>query len=453
MRFSLFPPTYNKILNLAVPVIVAQIGQVTVNLADNAMVGHVGTTELAASSFAFNVFLIGMLFGLGITYGLTPLVGHSLGEKNNLNIAEWLKNGLFVHVSSSVIICMIMSSAVFFMHKMGQPDDVVKLAKPYYILLVFSLFPLMIFFSLRQFFEGIGNTKISMVITIVSNITNIALNYVLIFGKLGFPALGLFGAGIATLISRIIMPILFVVVVLNIPKFKTFIVSFNSTKLNRAKILKLISVGLPIGIQLVIEVLSFSLGAIMIGWISKESLAGHQVAIGMASMTYMISLGLASGTTIIVSHSVGNRNTIELKQTIKASLIMVVSFMSLMGILFIALRDYLPWLFTSDLGVIKVASGLLIVGAFFQVFDGIQVVMLGALRGMADVKIPAFLAFFSYIVVSLPISYLLSFVFSFGASGVWIGLVFGLFTASILFGVRTRFLIRLLDKKNMGMVY
>lgn len=193
--------------------------------------------------------------------------------------------------------------------------------------------------------------------------------------------------------------------------------------------------------QMVIEVLAFSIGAIMLGWISKESLAGHQVAISMASMTYMISFGLASGTTIRVSHAFGDNNKEEIKHAVFASLHIVVAFMSMMGILFILLREQIPLLFTSDPNVIKIAAGLLVVGAFFQIFDGVQVVLLGALRGMADVRIPMFMAFFSYIVVSLPISYLLAFIFHFGYTGVWIGFVFGLSIAAILFSFRLKHLL------------
>jgi multidrug resistance protein, MATE family len=238
------------------------------------------------------------------------------------------------------------------------------------------------------------------------------------------------------------MPILFVLIILKRSSFRFYFDSAKNACFEIEKIKKMISIGLSIGGQMVIEILAFCFGAIMLGWISKESLAGHQVAIGMASMTYMISFGLASGTTIRVSHAFGDHNLNELKQSVFASLHMVVAFMSLMGILFIVFRNQLPLLFTSDPGVVKVAAGLLIVGAFFQIFDGVQVVLLGSLRGMADVRIPMFIAFFSYIVVSLPISYLLAFVMNFGYSGVWIGFVFGLSTAAILFGFRLKYQVR-----------
>lgn len=402
------------------------------------MVGHVGTTELAAASFAINVFHVGMLFGMGITFGLTPLVGQAFSSRKKENVGSWLKNGLVVHLVASILLCAVMSSVVFYMDRMGQSKEVVEMAVPYFLIQVSSLIPLLLFFSVKQFFEGIGNTKIAMIITIVANVVNVGLNYLLIYGKLGFPVLGLNGAGYATLISRIIMPVIFFFMIMKKPYFKAYLQAARKSVVEAAKIKRIISIGLPVGLQLVIEVLAFSFGAIMLGWISKESLAGHQVSIGFASMTYLISYGLASATTIRVSHAYGEHSGNELKHTVFASLHIVIAFMSLMGFLFVVLRNQLPLIFTSDVEVIHVAAGLLIVGAFFQIFDGVQVVLLGALRGMADVRIPMFIAFFSYIMVSLPISYLLAFVFNMGSPGVWTGLVFGLATAAVLFGVRLK---------------
>ncbi len=438
MRFSDYLPIYRKNLILAIPVILSQIGQVTVNLVDNVMVGHVGTTELAAASFAINVFHVGMLFGMGITFGLTPLVGQAFSSKNKENIGQWLKNGTTVHFLVSILLCAVMSSVVLFMDKMGQSREVVQLAIPYYLIHVSSLIPLLLFFSIKQFFEGIGNTKIAMIITIIANLVNIGFNYLLIFGNWGFPALGLNGAGFSSLIARSLMPIIFIGMIMKKPALNKYFHEARKSVLERSKLKQIIFIGLPVGLQLVIEILAFSFGAIMLGWISKESLAGHQVAIGMASMTYLISFGMASATTIRVSHAYGAHSGNDLKHTIFASLHIVMTFMSLMGILFVLLRNHLPMLFTSDPAVIKVAASLLVVGAFFQIFDGMQVVLLGALRGMADVRIPMFMAFFSYIVVSLPVSYLFAFILDIGSSGVWIGFVGGLSTAAILFGIRLK---------------
>ncbi len=442
MTFSEYLPVYRKNLTLAVPVIFSQIGQVTVNVVDNVMVGHLGTTELAAASFASSVFYVGLLFGLGITMGITPLVGQSLNTKNTSSLGSWLKNGLFINFIASVFLCVAMTLVVLFMNRMGQSEEVVRKAIPFYLIHVASLIPLMLFFSFKQFFEGIGNTKLAMVITIIINLVNITLNYILIYGKLGFPALGLNGSGYASLFSRLIMPVIFVLIILRNPEFKSYFSNALHASLEKLKIKRILLFGLSIGSQMIIEILAFTLGAIMLGWISKESLAGHQIAMSMASMTYMISFGLASGTTIRVSHAFGDRDRNELKHAIFASLHMVIAFMLLMGLLFVLLRNFLPLLFTSDPAVIEVAAGLLVVGALFQVFDGVQVVLLGALRGMADVRIPMFIAFFSYILVSLPVSYLMAFMFHLGAPGVWIGFVFGLSTAAILFAFRLKHQVR-----------
>jgi MATE family multidrug resistance protein len=443
VKLNQYIPVYRKNLALAIPVIFSQIGQVTVNVFDNIMVGHLGTTELAAASFSLNIFLIGMLAGMGITMGLTPLVGHSINSNSRENTSCWFRNGLLVNFVTSLFLVTAMASVVLFMSHFGQPREVVEKAVPFYLLHVASLIPMMLFFSFKQFFEGLGNTKIAMVITIIINIINIILNYGLIWGKLGLPELGLYGSGVATLIARTLMPILFFTVMLNKPGLKGYLIDAFRSKFEIQRIKQLLSIGMSIGGQMVIEVLAFSMGAIMMGWISKESLAGHQVAMSLASMTYMISVGLASGTTIRVSHAFGENNIPEVKRIIYASIHLVIAFMTTMGLSFVLLRNYLPLLYTSDLSVVKIASSLLVVASFFQIFDGMQVVLLGSLRGIADVKLPMIFAFFSYVIVSLPVSYLVAFVLKAGNTGIWVGFVFGLSTAAVLFALRLKYRIRL----------
>tara|TARA_R110002050_G_scaffold135508_4_gene258240 strand:+ start:32932 stop:34266 length:1335 start_codon:yes stop_codon:yes gene_type:complete len=438
VRLSDYIPLYKKSLHLAFPVILSQIGQVTVSLVDNMMVGHVGTVELAAAAFSINIFHIGMLLGIGITMGLTPLVGHVYSQKKEQQVGEYLKNGLFVHGVATLVIGVIMAFISLFLNRMGQPEEVVKQAVPYYLLLVTSLFPMLLFYSFKQFLEGVGNTKIAMYITLTSNLVNIILNYLLIYGKFGFPEWGLNGAGIATLISRIIMPVMLIPFVLKNKQYKReFRIAYHARI--QLKLLKeVFAVGFPIGLQIIVEVSTFSFGAIMMGWISKEALAAHQVAIGLASFTYMISLGLGAGTTILVSHSRGFDDPLKMRRSIYASFHLVVLFMSVMGVLFVLLRHQLPFLFTEDPEVILIAANLLIVAALFQIFDGIQVILLASLRGLSDVKHPMFMAFISYMVLGLPISYLFGIVLGFGAIGVWIGFLSGLAFAALLFSFRLK---------------
>lgn len=438
MRISDYFPLYRRNLRLAFPVVLSQIGQVTVSLADNMMVGHVGTTELAAASFSINIFHIGMLFGIGITMGLTPLVGQVFSQKKEEEVGVYLKNGVFLHTIIALAVGVIMGLISVFLNDMGQPEAVVKLAIPYYLLLVASLFPMLFFYSFKQFFEGVGNTKIAMFITLASNVINIVLNYFLIFGKGGFPELGLNGAGIATLIARICMPLMLIPIVLRSKKFRNeFRLAYHS-KIQKRKLREIFSVGLPIGLQIIIEVSTFSFGAILMGWISKEALAAHQVAIGLASFTYMISLGIGAGTTIFVSHEKGLNHYKQMRRTIYASFHLVVTFMATMGVLFVLFRYQLPRLFTPDPKVILLSASLLIVAALFQVFDGIQVILLSALRGVSDVKHPMFMAFISYTLLGLPVSYLFGIVLGFGAVGVWLGFLVGLAFAAGLFALRLR---------------
>jgi MATE family multidrug resistance protein len=449
VKLADYIPFYKRNLHLAFPVVISQIGQISVSLIDNMMVGHVGTTELAASSFANNVFMLGMFFGMGITFGITPIVGNSFGNGKIDEVVVWLKNGVLTHLAAAFALCLVMFGVYFFLPFMGQPDEVTNLAKPYYLLLCASYLPFMLFFTFKQFFEGIGNTKIAMHITITANLINILFNYLLIYGKFGFPIMGLNGAGVGTLISRISMPLLFVLYILKTPGFKRYFVLAHLEVFDRQKIYSLLKIGIPIAFQIIVEVLAFSIGAIMMGWLGEVPLAAHQVAIGLASFTYMISLGVSQANTIRVSHQMGVKDYKSLKMAAFASTQLVLMFMSVMGVVFVFARNLLPYLFTTDTEVIQIASGLLIIAAIFQVFDGLQVVMLSTLRGMADVKLPMFIAFFAYLFLGIPTSYFLAFKLMLGPQGIWYGYLIGLGSAGILFFLRFQHNLKKEQKKRV----
>ncbi len=436
MNLASYIPFYKRNLHLAFPVVLSQIGQVTVQLVDVMMVGHVGTAELAASSFAGNVFTIGMFFGMGITYGLTPLVGNAFGNGNLSKVVVWLKNGFLTHVVTAIALMLVMLLLYFLLPLMGQPTDVLELARPYYLLLCASYIPFMLFFSFKQFFEGVGNTKIAMQITLISNVINVIVNYVFIFGTFGFPELGLNGAGIGTLVSRIFMPIAFVFYISRIPRFRKYFSLARKEPFVVKHIISVLKIGIPVGFQIIVEVIAFSLGAIMMGWLGEIPLAAHQVALGMASFTYMISLGISQANTIRVSHQMGVNDIKSMKKAAFASTHLVLAFMLFMGGIFIIARYQLPLLFTSDEEVVSIAAQLLIVAAFFQVFDGLQVIMLSTLRGMADVKIPMIMAFVAYLFVGIPTSYVFAFLFNVGPPGIWFGYLVGLGVAGGMFYFR-----------------
>ena len=436
MKFQEYIPFYKRNLLLAFPIVLSQIGQVSVSLVDNMMVGHVGTTELAAAAFANSIFMIGMVFGMGLTFGLTPLVGKAFGNNDLKKTTVWLKNGIFTHLVGSFILTLLMFSVYLFLPMMGQPPEVMELARPYYLLLCVSYFPFMLFFIVKQFFEGLGNTKMAMQITLLANLVNIVVNYVFIFGKWGMPEMGLNGAGVGTLVSRIIMPILFSVYIIRNSRFKRYFILAHYQPMIKQRVLALLKIGLPIGFQLIVEVSAFGIGAIMMGWLGETPLAAHQVALGLASFTYMIALGVSQANTIRVSHQMGVKDYLSMQRASYASTHLVLVFMSFTALLFILGRNYLPLFFTSDVDVISISASLLIIAAIFQLFDGLQVIMLSTLRGMADVTTPMFIAFIAYLVIGIPASYVFAFVLNAGPQGIWYGYLVGLSIAGVLFYFR-----------------
>ena len=304
-------PFYRRNLKIALPVMFAQLGQAIVMLADTVMVGHLGTVELAAVSFGSSVFMIGFLFALGLSIGATPLIGKEYAAGEHRRSAIIFQNSILFDIGVSLVLGGIMWVVSFFMDRMGQPDEVWPLAQEYFRISVYTLPFVLLFQSFRQFMEGIGNTKYAMVITLVGNILNIFLNWVLIFGKLGCTMLGVAGAAYATLIARILMSIAFVVLFFVKRPLIRYFYFFGKKSFSRREIKGLAYMGIPIGSQMLLETLGMSLSSIMVGWFGAVALASHQIAMNLSSLTFMISSGLASATTIRVSHQIGVKDFIR----------------------------------------------------------------------------------------------------------------------------------------------
>jgi MATE family multidrug resistance protein len=435
-------PYYSKLLKLAAPLVLTQAGQMTVQLVDNAMVGRFGTAELAAASFANSIYVVIMLFGLGVFLGITPLIGRARGAGDDRQVASFMKNGFALSGLLIPVVTLLSWSMTWMMPYMGQPEEVVRLAIPYYRTLVIALIPLLFFTMLKQIGEGLGNTIVEMVATIAANLLNVILNYILIFGKFGFPALGLLGAGYATLISRLAMPL---VLYLGFRRIQAIWHYFSLTRASGVSfrgVLSIFGLGLPIAGQLVLEVSAFTLSAIMMGWMGSVPLASHQVAMGLASFTFMIANGVAMATTIRVSYQLGTRDFESMERVAYSAVHLVVTYMGLCGLGFLLFRRQLPFLFTTDTRVIVQSASLILIAALFELFDGLQVVCLGILRGFADVKAPMLIAGFSYIVIGLSTSYLCAFTLNMGPEGIWYGFLAGLAAAGFLLALRIRKRIR-----------
>ena len=411
----------------------AQAGQVSVQLIDSVMVGHVGTTELAGSAFANSVFIVGLVFGMGFTFGITPLVGKAHGENDNKRVGDFLKNAIVLNSIISVLLFTVLFSLSFLMPYMGQPKEVVDLAIPYYRILVVAMVPLLLFFTFKQFLEGLGLTKVATIVILSANVINIIFNYIFIFGHFGFSAMGLNGAGIATLISRIFMASLMLLWFFNSQYYVKYKASLSFSTVKFKDVFKLFLYSLPIGLQIIIEVIAFAAGGIMMGWLGEVPLAAHQIALGIASFTFMIASGIGSATTIRISYQLGQKRFDELKMAGKASVHITISLMSLTALSFVFFRNYLPIIFTDDQAVIELAAKLLLFAAAFQIVDAIQLVSISALRGLSDIKFALWISILSYGILALLSSYIFAFPLGFGPVGIWVGYVVGLSFAAVIF--------------------
>jgi MATE family multidrug resistance protein len=336
---------------------------------------------------------------------------------------------------------------------LDQPKEVQELALPYLLIITASLIPMMVFQTFKQFAEGLSQTKQAMFITIFSNLINVFLNWLLIWGMWGFPEMGMNGAAWATLISRVLMMVLMAAYVLSTKRFAQYQLRFFKVRFSRPMLARILKIGVPTGFQFIFEVSAFSAAAIMMGWIGVNALAGHQIALNLASISYMMATGVATAGMIRVSHFIGKGDLGAMKQAGRVAFGMVIAFMFVCALLFFTFRFYLPTLYIDDPEVISLAASLLILAGFFQISDGVQVVGLGVLRGMEDVKVPTLVTFFAYWALGLPLGYLLAFKLGLGESGIWIGLLIGLtITAALLF-YRFEQLSKkkaLLSKSNLG---
>ena len=451
--FRKYLPYYKRNLKVALPVMLTQLGASLVGLFDSIMVGHYATVDLAAVSFSNALFFTVMVFAMGALMGLTPLIGIQVGkisdttdnsdestrlaESKNI-ISSLFQNGMLFTILLSIMTLILLGGCIPFLHCFGQDPAVVEVARPYFILIVISIVPFLFFTFFKQFLEGLGNTSVAMVITLVMNGLNIFLNWLFIYGNWGCPELGATGAGIGSLVARIGMPICFFVVMYFRREWKEYMTSMRWSKFKASVIKELTKIGFPIGVQTLMETIAFTAAFIFIGWISKEALAAHQIANQICDMTFMVILGIGSATTIRVSHQLGANNLHGVRMASNASIHLVLFINTIGAILMIGLRNQIPMLFTEDPEVIAIASKLVVLAGVLQLADGLQVVAASMLRGITDVKIPMFIALFSYTIVCISIGLFLAFPMGMGAVGIWIGFVVGLSVAAICLHIRFR---------------
>jgi MATE family multidrug resistance protein len=433
---------FKKTINLAFPVVLSQVGHVTVGMVDSIMVGRIGSEALAASSFANSIVMVFMMFGIGMSYGITPLVAQADGEGDTTKISRLLRHGILLCGATSVILFLLGFSLSFAFGSFAQPEAVISMGTPYFYVILASLIPLMIFQNSRQFLEGLSITKPTMYISVGANLLNVLLNYLLIYGKFGFPELGLIGAGWGTLISRLFMAFGLLVYIGKSKRTEIFKSGLKIFSISAAYFKPMLKIGLPSGAQFVFEVGAFSVAALMMGQLGVVPLAAHQIAISLVSLSYMVATGIAAASTVRIGNQIGKRDGLNLQRAGNTSFIISLIFMAFCSMIFIIFNKFFPTLYVDDPELIQIAGSLIIVASFFQLSDGAQVVGLGALRGMTDVKIPTIITLIAYWVLGIPASYLFGFVLEMGPEGVWYGLLVGLTASAIALFVRFKILAR-----------
>ena len=444
-------------LKLAFPVILGMLGHMFVSFADNVMVGQLGAAELAAVSLGNSFFFIAMSLGIGFASAITPIVAEADSAKNPVGVKNALKHGLILCGLLSGILYSLMLLAKPVMRNMDQPLEVVDLAIPYLDIIAISIIPLVIFEALKRFSDGLSNTKHPMYATIVANIINVVINYLLIFGSFGFPKLGIIGAGIGTLISRVIMVIFLWIIFTKNKRFKLYVTEIKF-KITNIKIFKKITdIGLPSAFQMLFEVGIFTAAIWMSGVLGKNYQAANQIAFNLSAMTFMVGIGLGVAATIRVGNQKGLFDFVALRKIAFSIFLLTVLIEIIFALMFFILKDWLPTLYldTENISkiiengeVILIASKLLLIVALFQIFDGLQVVILGALRGLQDVKIPTLITFIAYWLIGFPICFYLGLYTPLKSIGIWIGLLISLAVSSILLYLRFNYLSKKLILKS-----
>ncbi len=422
----------SRTVKLALPIIIGELAQMALHIIDAAMVGSISYKQLAAAALVINAMNIPFVLGIGMTISVSQMVSMAHGRRDGQLVSHYFYNGFILCAVTAVIISLGLVFGRGILTQLGQDPEVVALALPFMKLMGLSIIPMLLFMTLKQFADGLEYTKTAMIISLLGMPVNILLNWLLIYGNLGFPRLELNGAGWATLITRSLMFIVLGLVILKHRRFKKYVaVSSRQWKLRKKTLYELLHIGVPSSLQIGMEAGAFAVSGIIIGTISAVAQASHQIALSCASFTFMVSMGLAQAGSIRVSNAFGRRDWPKISVIGKSTLGVALLYGMFCAISFFVFRFQLPKLFNDNTAVLNMAALLLLYAAVFQISDSTQAIGAGLLRGIKDVKFPTLLIGIAYWVVGLPLGYILAFPLGLGASGIWLGLITGLTLASI----------------------
>lgn len=427
-----------EILKIGLPIMLGQACVVILSFADNIMIGWYGVNDLAASSFVNGVINLFIIMEMGFANGMTPVIGSQYGVGDRAGIGMTLKNSIVLNGIVAMAGLVIMAVIYAFLDRFGQEEQLLPLIRPYYIVVAVSTLFAMGFNTLKQFTDGTCQPIVSMSLLMGGNLLNIAGNWVLIYGKAGFPELGLLGAGISTLASRIIMFSVFLIYIMRSARFREYASAFRSARISWTNIRRLFNLGFPLALQTGMETSTFTASAIMVGWIGATALAAHQIALTISQICFLLMLGLTSAVSILVSNAYGRNDIAGIRGYAARGYLLTLGVSVLFCTAIFIFRYGIIGLFTDSAEVTAVALSLLFVLFSYQFGDGLQLCFSNALRGIQDVKPIMLMAFISYYVIAIPASYILGFKAGLGPVGVWLGFPIGLTIAGIFYWLRFR---------------
>ena len=429
---------YKDLVRLGMPIMVGQLGMIVLSFADTVMVGRYGTESLAAASFVNNLFNLVIIFSTGFSYGLTPVVGGLYGSGDHGGIGRVLRNALGVNFLVSLFLVLAMGILYLNVGNLGQPVELLPLIRPYYLVLLLSLVFVMLFNAFRQFAEGITDTVTPMCILLGGNVLNIIGNWILIYGKLGFPEMGLIGAGIATLTSRILMLAAFAVVFMMSGRYAPYRAGFLRGRFNRDDFSRLVRMGMPVGLQMGMETASFSLSTVMVGWIGTMALAAHQIMMTVGQLGFMLYYGMAAAVAVRASNFHGQGDMAQVRNVARSGFRIILVMAAVLSVCMLLFRNHIGMMFSDSREVAAVVAQLVMPFVIYQFGDGMQCNYSNALRGISDVRMVTWYAFIAYFLISLPAGYLFGFVLDMGLLGIWLSFPLGLTSAGMLFWLRFR---------------
>ncbi len=432
----LYPYHYRSLLSLGIPIMIGQLGMIILGFADTMMVGHHSTTELGAASFVNNIMNLVIITATGFSYGLTPIVGGLFGREELPQAGRALRCALLANLMAGAVMMAALAILYLNVGNIGQPAELMPYIRPYFLVLLASMPFVMLFNAFKQFTDSITETRTSMWILLSGNLLNIIGNYVLIYGKAGMPEMGVVGAGVSTLFSRVVMVALFLFVFLVKKKMRPYRDGFFRLGWSRELVRRLVSLGTPIALEMGMETASFSLSIIMVGWLGTIALASHQVMITISQFTFMVYYGLGAAVAVRTSYFNGQNDRVNVRHTVVAGLQVMVALELLLGGIIFLLRNHIGGWFTDSPEVSATVISLMLPFFIYQFGDGLQITYANALRGIADVKPLMVIAFIAFFVISLPVGYLCGFVFHFGLVGIWMAFPFGLTSAGVMMWLR-----------------